>query len=177
MINDIKDILVSEEQIKNIAIKMGEKISEDYKGKELILVCMLKGGTPFMMELLKNISIPCKIDFMQISSYHGTKQSTTVLFKKDIETIVTDKHVILVEDIVDTGKTINEVEKIFKSRKVASFEVATLLDKPEGRIVPYKAKYVGAIIPNAFVVGFGLDYDEYYRNLPFVGILKEEIYK
>lgn len=176
MEKDIKEIILSQEEISNIASRLGAQISKDYQGKELVIIGMLKGGIPFMMELIKNITIPCQIDFMQISSYHGTK-SSTVLFKKDIETDVSGKHVIVVDDIIDTGKTTREVLKIFEGRYVASLEVACLLDKPSGRVVEYSPKYIGKIVPDAFVVGFGLDYNEYYRNLPFVGVLKEEFYK
>ena len=176
MNKDIEKILVSQEEIEKIVKQLGEKISKDYEGKDLVVIGMLKGGTPFMMDLIKNISIPIQIDFMQVSSYHG-KQSSTVLFKKDIETIITDKHVIVVDDIIDTGKTINEILKIFKGRNAASVELACLLDKPEGRVIPYNPKYIGTTVPNEFVVGYGLDYNEYYRNLPYIGVLKEEIYR
>lgn len=177
MDNAVKKVLVSEEEIKQICKKLGEDISRDYEGKELVVVGMLKGCTPFMMELIKYITIPMKMDFMQITSYHGGTHSNNIVFKKDIEMNVANKHVIIVDDIIDTGKTITEVLSIFKTRKVASIELACLLDKPEGRVVDYTPKYSGKIIPNEFVIGFGLDFDEYFRNLPYVGVLKEEMYQ
>lgn len=174
----VKYVLVSEEEIKDISKKLGEKISTDYAGKELVIVGMLKGAMPFMMELVKNITIPVELDFIQTSSYHGgTSSVTAVMFKKDIDTNVVDKHVLLVDDVVDTAKTITKVLDVFKNRGALSIELCCLLDKPEGRVVPYEAKYVGKVIPNEFVIGFGLDYNEYYRNLPYVAVVKDEVYK
>lgn len=174
----VKKVLVSAEEIAEITKKLGEQISADYEGKQLVLVGMLKGAMPFMMDLTKNITLPLEMDFIQTSSYHGgTSSSTAVMFKKDIETNVVDKHVLLVDDVVDTAKTITKVLEIFKGRGAASIELCCLLDKPEGRVVPYEAKYVGKVIPNEFVIGYGLDYNEYYRNLPYVGVVKEEVYK
>ena len=174
----VKYVLVSEQEIAEIAKKLGEKISADYEGKELVLVGMLKGAMPFMMELAKRITIPLEMDFIQTSSYHGGTSSTTaVLFKKDIETNVVDKHVLLVDDVIDTAKTITKVLDVFKNRGAASIELCCLLDKPEGRVVPYEPKYAGKVIPNEFVIGYGLDYNEYYRNLPYVAVVKDEVYK
>ena len=174
----VKEVLVSAEEIAEITKKLGEQISADYAGKQLVLVGMLKGAMPFMMDLVKNITLPMEMDFIQTSSYHGgTSSSTAVMFKKDIETNVVDKHVLLVDDVVDTAKTITKVLEIFKGRGAASIELCCLLDKPEGRVVPYEAKYIGKVIPNEFVIGYGLDYNEYYRNLPYVGVVKEEVYK
>lgn len=174
----VKKVLVSEEEIAEITKRLGKIISTDYAGKELVLVGMLKGAMPFMMDLAKNITIPLEMDFIQTSSYHGgTSSSTAVMFKKDIDTNVLDKHVLLVDDVVDTAKTITKVLEIFKGRGAASIELCCLLDKPEGRVVPYEAKYVGKVIPNEFVIGYGLDYNELYRNLPYVGVVKDEVYK
>ena len=174
----VKKVLVSEEEIAEITKRLGKIISTDYAGKELVLVGMLKGAMPFMMDLAKNITIPLEMDFIQTSSYHGgTSSSTAVMFKKDIDTNVLDKHVLLVDDVVDTAKTITKVLEIFKGRGAASIELCCLLDKPEGRVVPYEAKYVGKAIPNEFVIGYGLDYNELYRNLPYVGVVKDEVYK
>lgn len=174
----VKKVLVSEEEIAEITKRLGKIISTDYAGKELVLVGMLKGAMPFMMDLAKNITIPLEMDFIQTSSYHGgTNSSTAVMFKKDIDTNVLDKHVLLVDDVVDTAKTITKVLEIFKGRGAASIELCCLLDKPEGRVVPYEAKYVGKVIPNEFVIGYGLDYNELYRNLPYVGVVKDEVYK
>lgn len=174
----VKKVLVSEEEIAEITKRLGKIISTDYAGKELVLVGMLKGAVPFMMDLAKNITLPLEMDFIQTSSYHGgTSSSTAVMFKKDIDTNVLDKHVLLVDDVVDTAKTITKVLEIFKGRGAASIELCCLLDKPEGRVVPYEAKYVGKVIPNEFVIGYGLDYNELYRNLPYVGVVKDEVYK
>jgi hypoxanthine phosphoribosyltransferase len=174
----VKKVLVSEEEIAEITKRLGKIISTDYAGKELVLVGMLKGAMPFMMDLAKNITLPLEMDFIQTSSYHGgTSSSTAVMFKKDIDTNVLDKHVLLVDDVVDTAKTITKVLEIFKGRGAASIELCCLLDKPEGRVVPYEAKYVGKVIPNEFVIGYGLDYNELYRNLPYVGVVKDEVYK
>ncbi len=174
----VKKVLVSEEEIAEITKRLGKIISTDYARKELVLVGMLKGAMPFMMDLAKNITIPLEMDFIQTSSYHGgTSSSTAVMFKKDIDTNVLDKHVLLVDDVVDTAKTITKVLEIFKGRGAASIELCCLLDKPEGRVVPYEAKYVGKVIPNEFVIGYGLDYNELYRNLPYVGVVKDEVYK
>ena len=174
----VKKVLVSEEEIAEITKRLGKIISTDYLGKELVLVGMLKGAMPFMMDLAKNITLPLEMDFIQTSSYHGgTSSSTAVMFKKDIDTNVLDKHVLLVDDVVDTAKTITKVLEIFKGRGAASIELCCLLDKPEGRVVPYEAKYVGKVIPNEFVIGYGLDYNELYRNLPYVGVVKDEVYK
>lgn len=177
--NDIvKYILVSEEEIAEITKRLADKISEDYAGKELVIVGMLKGAMPFMMELAKKITIPVEMDFIQTSSYHGGTSSTTaVMFKKDIDTNIVDKHVLLIDDVVDTAKTITKVLDVFKNRGALSIELCCLLDKPEGRVVPYEAKYVGKVIPNEFVIGYGLDYNEYYRNLPYVAVVKDEVYK
>ena len=174
----VKEILVSSEQITEVTKKLGQQISADYAGKQLVLVGMLKGAMPFMMELIKNITIPLEMDFVQASSYHGgTSSSATVVFKKDIDTSVSGKHVILVDDIVDTARTVTKVLDIFKERGALSIEMCCMLDKPEGRVVPYQPKYVGVVIPNEFVIGYGLDYNEYYRTLPYVAIVKEEVYK
>ena len=173
----IKKVFVSAEEIAEINKKLGKIISEDYAGKELVLVGMLKGAMPFMMDLAKNISLPLEMDFIQTSSYHGGTSSTAVIFKKDIDTNIVGKHVLLVDDVIDTAKTITKVLEIFQGRGAASIELCCLLDKPEGRVVKYEAKYVGKVIPNEFVVGYGLDYNELYRNLPYVGVVKDEVYK
>ena len=174
----VKYVLVSEEEINLICKQLGEKISADYEGKQLVLVGMLKGAMPFMMELAKRITLPVEMDFIQTSSYHGGTSSTTaVMFKKDIETNIVGKHVLLIDDVVDTAKTITKVLEIFKGRGALSIELCCLLDKPEGRVVPYEAKYVGKTIPNEFVIGYGLDYNEHYRNLPYVAVVKDEVYK
>lgn len=177
MRNEFEKILITKEEIEQICARLGKQISEDYTGKELVVVGMLKGGAPFMMDLIKNITIPLTIDFMQISSFHGGITATNLVFKKDIETNVHNKHVIIVDDIVDSARTMAEVLRLFETRKVASIEVACLLDKPSGRLVELTPKYAGALVPDAFVVGYGLDYKEYYRNLPYIAILSKEVYE
>ena len=176
MINDFKKILITENQIKDIVKRLGEQITNDYAGKEVVVVGMLKGGIPFMMDLIKEIKLPIIIDFMQISSFHGGRVATNLVFKKDIEINVAGKHVIIVDDIIDSARTIVEVFRLFETRKVASIEAACLLDKPSGRVVEFEAKYAGTLVPDEFVVGYGLDYQDLYRNVPYIAVLKDEIY-
>lgn len=174
----VKYVLVEENEIKQICKELGERITKDYEGKDLVVIGMLKGAMPFMMELIKHIKLPMNIDFIQTSSYHGgTQSSSCVLFKKDVDTNICGKHILLVDDVIDTARTITKVLDIFKDRGAASLELCCLLDKPEGRVVEYDAKYIGKKIPNEFVIGFGLDFDELYRNLPYVAVVKEEVYK
>ncbi len=177
MNNDIKKVLVSEEQINEITTRLANTINDDYKNKELVIIGMLKGGIPFMMDVIKKINIHIEIDFMQTSSYYGGTSSKDLVFKKDIDTNIENKHILLVDDIVDTGKTLLTITNMLKERKAASIEIVTLLDKPEGRTVVLEPKYIGTTIPKEFVVGYGLDFNEKYRNLPYIGVLKEEIYK
>lgn len=167
--NIVKDVLVSQEEIVEISKRLGEQISKDYEGKDLILVGMLVGAMPFMMELVKHIKIPMVMDFLQAKSYHGTSSTNFVELKRDIFTDIKDKHVLIVDDILDTAQTITKVMTLLSDRGAASIELCCLLDKKEGRRVPYEAKYIGKDIENEFVIGFGLDYYEYYRNLPYVG--------
>lgn len=177
MEQDIKEIILTEEDIKTICKRLGEQITKDYAGKELLVVGFLRGCVPFLAELIKHIKLPLEYDFMHLSSYSGTETTGTVKIKKDLSTDIKDLHVLIVEDIVDSGYTIQAVMPILAERQPASIEVATLLDKPSGRkIENMNPKYVGYVVPNLFVVGFGLDYDSRYRNLPFVGVLKEEVY-
>ncbi len=176
MHNDIKKVLVNEQQLDAITTKLAKQINKDYKDKELIVIGMLKGAVPFMSDLVKKITLPIKIDFMQVSSYHGTT-SGELVFKKDIEENIENKDVIIVEDIVDTAKTLTAVLEFLNKKNPNSLEIVTLLDKPEGRLVELQPKYIGLTIPNEFVIGYGLDFDEMYRNLPYIGVLKEEKYK
>jgi len=177
MHNDIKEILLTSEQIETKAKELAHQLNEDYANKNPILLGLLKGSVPFMGDLMKRMDIPAQMEFMDVSSYHGGAASSgQVKILKDLDISVENRHVIIVEDIVDTGFTLNKVIELLKHRGAASVEVVSMLDKPEGRVVKMEAKYVGFVIPKAFVVGYGLDYDEYYRNLPYVGILKEEIY-
>ncbi|MGD9909969.1 MAG: hypoxanthine phosphoribosyltransferase [Candidatus Izemoplasmatales bacterium] len=175
---DIERILVSEEQIKEVSKKLGEQITLDYAGKQPVIIGLLKGCVPFLSELLKSIDLYCEIELMGVSSYHGgIASSGDVKITKDLDKPVIGKHVIIAEDIVDTGKTLAVIRDLLLHRGAASVEVVTLLDKPSGRVVPFEPKYIGVTIPKEFVVGFGLDYDELYRNLPYVGVLKPSVYK
>lgn len=176
--NDIKSVLVNEEQIKEICERLGNQITNDYKSKEKpILLGLLKGCVPFLSDLAKHIDLPIEIDYMDVTSYHGgISSSGDVKIRKDMNTSVQDRDILIAEDIVDTGRTLDTIVKLLVHRGAKSVEVVTLLDKPAGRVIPFEPKYIGVTIPKEFVVGYGLDYDEKYRNLPYVGILKPEIY-
>ncbi|RRN51819.1 hypoxanthine phosphoribosyltransferase [Streptococcus suis] len=174
---DIKKILISEEEIVAKCKELGQILATDYADKNPILVGILKGSIPFMAELMKHIDAHVETDYMVVSSYHGgTESSGTVKIIKDLDNSVAGRHIIFVEDIIDTGRTLKELKELFALRQAASIKIATLLDKPEGRVVEIEPDYTCFTIPNEFVVGFGLDYDENYRNLPYVGVLKEEVY-
>ncbi len=174
---DIKKILVSEEEIFEKSKELGQIIAKEYADKKPLLVGILKGSIPFMAELIKHIDAHIETDYMVVSSYHGgTESSGTVKIVKDLDNSVAGRHIIFVEDIIDTGRTLKELKELFALRQAASIKIATLLDKPEGRVVEIEPDYTCFTIPNEFVVGFGLDYDENYRNLPYVGVLKEEVY-
>ncbi len=177
MHRDVSEILVSEKDIRTICEQLGDQITKDYEGKHLLLVGLLKGCVPFLSDLAKKIDLPVEIAYMSVSSYHGgISSSGDVKIKMDLDFSLTGRNVLIVEDIVDTGKTLDTIVKLFKHRGATSVKVVTLLDKPEGRLVPFIPDYIGKTIPKAFVVGYGLDYDELYRNLPYVGILKPEVY-
>ncbi|HEL1664738.1 TPA: hypoxanthine phosphoribosyltransferase [Streptococcus suis] len=174
---DIKKILVSEEEIVAKCKELGQILATDYADKNPILVGILKGSIPFMAELMKHIDAHVETDYMVVSSYHGgTESCGTVKIIKDLDNSVAGRHIIFVEDIIDTGRTLKELKELFALRQAASIKIATLLYKPEGRVVEIEPDYTCFTIPNEFVVGFGLDYDENYRNLPYVGVLKEEVY-
>lgn len=178
---DIERVLLSEAQLQKIVNRLGEQITADYKdtGRKLILVSVLKGSVVFMGDLMRAIQLPCCIDFMAVSSYgSGTKSSGVVKIIKDLDTnVVEGADLLIVEDILDSGKTLSYLTDVLRQRNPASIKICTLLDKPERRAVDLKADYAGSIIPDAFVVGYGLDYDEKYRNLPYVGILKPSVYE
>ncbi len=176
MHKDCKEILFTHDQIVKRCEDIGSQISEEYKGKKVILVGLLKGSIPFFAELAQHISLDVEFDFMAVSSYEGTESTGNVLVKKDISNDITGKDIIIVEDILDTGKTLHTVRAMLMEKGAASVEIATLLNKQERRVYPIQAKYVGFEIPNAFVIGYGMDYNENYRNLPYVGVLKEEVY-
>ena len=179
MINDIDRVLLSEEDLKNIVKRLGAEITKDYEGKKLVLVSVLKGSVIFMADLMREIKVPCSIDFMSVSSYgSGTKTSGVVKIIKDLDTdVVEGSDLLIVEDILDSGVTLEYLMKVLSARNPNSIKICTLLDKPERRKAPIKADYAGAQIPDAFVVGYGLDFDEKYRNLPFVGALKPSVYE
>lgn len=178
MTNDISEILLSEEELKNIVNRLGEEISRDYAGKDLILISVLKGSVIFMADLMRAIKIPCKIDFMAVSSYgKGTKTTGEVKIIKDLTESIEGEDVVIVEDILDSGVTLSYLKKLLLARNPASIKICTLLDKPERRKADIIADYAGTTIPDAFAVGYGLDYAEKYRNLPFIGVLKPEVYQ
>lgn len=177
MKEDVKEILLSEQEIDRIVKEIGERISEDYRGKNLLLASVLKGSVVFMSDLMRAVQIPCQIDFMCVSSYgKGTKSTGVVKILKDLDTNLEGFDVLLVEDILDSGLTLSYIKEVLLSRKPNSIRICTFLDKPDRRKVDVKPDYVGAVIPDEFVVGYGLDYDEKYRNLPFVGVLRPEVY-
>lgn len=178
MINDIKEVLFSEDKIMHKVEEMGKVISNDYKGKDLIVVGVLKGSVLFASDLIKNITIPCEIDFMAVSSYgNSTESSGVVRILKDLDHNVEGKDILIVEDIVDSGITLSYLLKYLKTRRANSIEIATLLNKPARRIADIDVKYIGFDVPDEFIVGYGIDYAEKYRNLPFIGTLKPEVYE
>ena len=178
MRDDIQTVLVTEEQLRAKVAELGARISRDYAGKDLLLVSILKGAVVFMADLMRAVTIPCSIDFMVVSSYGGTNTETTGLVKivKDLDADLTGKDVLIVEDVLDTGVTLSNLVPMLKMRHPNSVRICAILDKPARRKTDIRADYTGFEVPDAFVVGYGLDYDEKYRNLPFVGVLKPEVY-
>ena len=177
MLNDIKNVLITEEELKKTVKELGAKITEDYKDKNLFLITVLKGAVVFLGDLMRAIECPCEIEFMVTSSYgSGTVSTGNVKIVKDIDVPLEDKDVLIVEDILDSGLTLNFLMDLLRNRNPKSIEICTLLDKPSRRVADIQAKYTGRQIPDEFVVGYGLDYDEKYRNLSFIGVLKPEVY-
>lgn len=178
MLNDIEKVYYSEETLRSIVEKLGKQISEDYKDKNLLMVSVLKGSVIFMADLMRAITIPCAIDFMAVSSYaNKTESSGVVKIIKDLDINLEGYDLLIVEDILDSGKTLSYIKSLLLGRNPKSIKICTLLDKPERRTIKdLVADYSGAEVPDEFVVGYGLDYDEKYRNLPFIGVLKSEIY-
>lgn len=176
MHKDVKEILYTQEEIVEKCKELAKQMTNDYNDKEVILVGLLKGSVPFLAELSKYIELDVTFDYMDVSSYEGV-ESRTITIKKDLDQDVKGKDILLVEDILDTGKTLTTVKAMLEERGANSVEIVTMLDKKEGRTYPIEAKYIGFEIPNAFVIGFGLDFNEKYRQLPYVGILKEECYQ
>ncbi|MDP8202612.1 MAG: hypoxanthine phosphoribosyltransferase [Candidatus Tenebribacter burtonii] len=177
MRNDIEKILKTETEIQEIIKQLGKQISKDYEGKNPIMICILKGGIVFLSDLMRSISIKVELDFMSLSSYgNSTKSSGVVRIKKDIDADILDRDVIIVEDIVDSGLTLKYLDEYFMQHNPASVKICTLLDKPKAHKIDINIDYVGFEVGNEFVVGYGLDYAQKYRNLPYIGILKKEIY-
>lgn len=167
------EIMLTEEEVDKKIKELGEKISSDYAGKQVHLVCVLKGGSFFMCELAKRITVPVSLDFMSVSSYGGdTKSSGVVRIVKDLDESIAGKDVIVIEDIVDSGRTLSYLLEMLSDRKPNSLRLCTLLDKPDRRVVDVNVDYTGFEIPDEFVVGYGLDYDQKYRNLPYIGVVK-----
>ena len=178
MEKNIQEILISEEQIRERIREMGAQLTEEYKDKNPIVVGVLKGVVIFYADMIRELKVPCQMDFMWISSYAGTSTTGNMVVKRDISGDVKGRHVLILEDIFDTGNSLDFVYKHIMAKEPASLKICTLLDKPERRKegITLQADYTGFVIPNAFVVGYGLDFNEQYRNLPYVGILKPEAY-
>ena len=179
MNRDIERILYNEEDLKKTVSELGKRISKDYKGKKLLLVSILKGSVTFMADLMRCITVPCEIDFMCVSAYGNNTENRTGVVKivKDLDINVEGYDILLVEDILDSGRTLNYVRSLLIDRNPSSIRICTLLDKPDRRVVNLFSDYCGMEVPDEFVVGYGLDYAEKYRNLPYIGVLKPEIYK
>ncbi|MHB8459771.1 MAG: hypoxanthine phosphoribosyltransferase [Candidatus Limnocylindrales bacterium] len=175
---DVAEVLVSEDRIRERVAELGRQISADYAGRRLTLVSVLKGSLPFMADLMREIDIPLRIDLMEVSSYGGSTTESTGLVRilKDLSATIADEHVLLVEDIIDTGLTLNYLLRYLRGKGPQSLRICTLLDKPARRLVEIPVDYTGFTIPDQFVVGYGLDYGEIYRNLRFVGVLRPEVY-
>ena len=179
MHNDIQQVLISEEQLQARIAELGKELSAEYAGKNPVVIGVLKGVVVFYADMIRNLTIPCETAFMCVSSYAGTQSTGNMVVKMELTTDIKNRHVLILEDIFDTGNSLSFLCEYLKAKEPASMKVCTLLDKPEGRnpAVKLQADYVGFTIPKAFVVGYGLDYNEYYRNLPYVGILKPEVYE
>ncbi|WP_338434301.1 hypoxanthine phosphoribosyltransferase [Ligilactobacillus saerimneri] len=178
MNNDIDKILYSSADIQAEVKRLGQQLAADYHGKNPLVICILKGAILFMADIVRNMDIPLEMDFMDISSYGaGTISTGEVRILKDLDSSVKDRDVLIVEDIVDTGRTLKALSDLLKQREANSIKICTLLDKPERRVEGVDVDYVGFQIPDEFVVGYGMDYAGHYRNLPYVGILKREVYE
>lgn len=179
MEENIQKILISEEQLQNRIKELAAQVSQDYAGKTPIFIGVLKGVVMFFGDFVKRVTIPCQIDFMCISSYEGTDSTGKLNVKMDVSTDLKDRHVVILEDIFDTGNSLSFTYDHIKAMEPASLKIVTLLDKPERRKpgVTVKADYTGFVIPNEFVVGYGMDFDELYRNLPYIGIMKPKAYQ
>lgn len=178
MNSDIEKVLVSKEEIEKANVRLGKELTEEYRGKNPLFVCILRGAAMFMMDLVKHVDIEMEYDFMDVSSYGGENTTTTgdVRIIKDLDTSLRDRDVVIVEDIIDTGYTLDRLKELFDARHAKSIKIVSFLDKPARRIKHVKVDYVGVQIPDEFVVGYGMDYNEHYRNLGYVGVLKPEVY-
>lgn len=178
MHNDVEKILVDEENIHDAVNRIAENLNRDLEGESLLVIIILKGSTPFAMDLIRKLNMPVQLDFMQVSSYgKSTESAGFINIKRDIEQDISGKNILIVEDIIDSGNTLYKLKTLFESRNAKSVRICTMLDKPSRRVVDVAVDYVGYEIPDEFVVGYGLDYDENYRNLPYIGVLKREVYE
>ncbi|MBQ9168377.1 MAG: hypoxanthine phosphoribosyltransferase [Oscillospiraceae bacterium] len=179
MEKDIREVLLSEEQIKTRIAELGEELSKEYAGKNPVVVGVLKGVVIFYSDMVRQIKVPCQMDFMWISSYQGANSTGSMVVKRDVSVDIKGRHVLILEDIFDTGNSLDFTYKHLLSKEPASLKICTFLDKPERRnpAVTLQPDYVGFTIPNEFVVGYGMDFNEYYRNLPYIGVLKPEAYE
>lgn len=173
---DLSEIMLTEEQIKAAVHQLGVKVTEDYQGENPLLICILKGSAVFFTDLIREIDLPLEIDFMAISSYGASTVSGEVKMVKDLDRSIENRNVLIVEDIVDSGRTLAYLKRILCNRGAKSIRIVSLLDKPSRRVVPLDVDYTAFEIPDAFVVGYGLDYNEKYRNLPVIGVLDKRIY-
>ncbi|WP_028595183.1 hypoxanthine phosphoribosyltransferase [Paenibacillus assamensis] len=177
MHNDIEKVVISEEEIQARVNELGEQLTRDYAGKKPLVICVLKGAFIFMADLVKRIEVPMEMDFMAVSSYGASTESSGVVrILKDLDVSVEGRDVLIVEDIIDTGLTLSYLINILEGRKAATIKVVTLFDKPARRSANMEADYKGFVLPDEFIVGYGLDYAEEYRNLPYIGVLKPQIY-
>jgi hypoxanthine phosphoribosyltransferase len=177
MDDDVAEILIGEQQLQARIHDLGQQISRDYEGRDLLLVCVLKGAIAFLVDLMRQISVPHAIDFMAISSYGASTESSGVVrILKDLDANIAGRNVLIVEDIIDTGRTLAYITQLLQTRGPRSLRICSLLSKPSRREIDITVDYIGFEIPNAFVIGYGLDFDEVYRNLPYIGVLKKEMY-
>lgn len=176
MTQDLERVLLTEEQIKTRVAELGKQISQEYAGKTPIFVGVLKGVVVYFADMIRAVDIPCEIDFMCMSSYTGTQSRGQIDIRMDLSRDIAGRHVVILEDILDTGRTLKKTVEYLQSKHPASLKICTFLDKPDRRVADIQADYVGYTIPDLFVVGYGLDYNEAYRNLPFIGVLKPEAY-
>jgi hypoxanthine phosphoribosyltransferase len=176
--DDVAEILITQEQIEQRTRELGQQISQDYEGQDLLLVCVLKGAITFIADLMREITVPHAIDFMAISSYGASTESSGVVrIVKDLDTNIDGRNVLIVEDIIDTGRTLNYITRNLQTRRPRTLRICTLLNKPSRREIDITVDYVGFEIPNKFVIGYGLDFGEIYRSLPYIGVLKKEKYE